>query len=82
MAHLVAETAERLAVVGRCEGRRFELPITPSDIAEACGLTNVHVSRVLTSLRSNGILAVRGGSVTILDAARLRQLAEFDPQYL
>lgn len=82
VAHFMAETALRLALVGRCTAQQFELPITQSDIADACGLTNVHVSRVLRSLRMSGVLEVVGSMVTIRDQQRLWHLAEFDPHYL
>ncbi len=56
--------------------------MTQSDIADACGLTNVHVSRVLRSLRLLGILEMIGSQVTILDPVRLQHLGEIDPHYL
>ncbi len=82
VAHLLCETALRLAAIGIGDGREFPLPITQGDIAAACGLTNVHVSRVLKTLRDAGLLAMHGNHVTLLDPATLRRLAEFDPQYL
>jgi len=82
VAHLMCETALRLAAIGIGDGREFPLPINQGDIAAACGLTNVHVSRVLKSLRDTNLLAVQGNQVTLLDPAALRRIGEFDPQYL
>ena len=82
VAHLMCETAVRLSALGLSDGREFQLPITQSDIADACGLTNVHVSRVLRTLRDARLLMVQGAQVQLLDRAALWRLAEFDPQYL
>src|SRR3954453_17156515 len=35
-----------------------------------------------TSLRGEGLITLRNGSVTVLDWERLRQAGEFDPTYL
>ena len=69
-------------MIGVGDGREFPLPINQSDIAAACGLTNVHVSRVLKTLRDTGLLAVNGNQITLYDVAALRRIGEFDPQYL
>lgn len=82
VAHLLCETAVRLAAIGQSDGRDFGLPITQTDIADACGLTNVHVSRVLKTLRDTGFLTVRGQQISLVNRDALWRLAEFDPQYL
>lgn len=82
VAHFMAETATRLSLVGHCNGSVFELDMTQSDIADVCGLTNVHVNRVLRSLRASGILTMAAKQVTVVDWLRLIQLGEFDPHYL
>ncbi len=82
VAHLLCETALRLAAIGIGDGREFPLPINQSDIAAACGLTNVHVSRVLRTLREANLLILEGNRVTLLDRERLLQIGEFNPQYL
>lgn len=82
VAHLLCELEVRLEMVGLSVDGRYQLPLTQADLAEACGLTGVHVNRVLRSLRERGLLLFRGGEVQILDRATLRALAEFDPLYL
>ncbi len=82
VAHLLCETALRLAVIGIGDGRDFVLPINQTDIAAACGLTNVHVSRVLRMLREAGLLVLDGNHIRLLDRERLCRIGEFDPQYL
>lgn len=82
VAHLLCELEVRLEMIGRAADGRYALPLKQADLAEACGLTGVHVNRVLRSLRERALLLFRGGEVTILDRSKLRGIAEFDPTYL
>ncbi len=82
LAHLICELYERLKAVGLAKSDRFMLPLKQADLAEACGLTNVHVNRVLRSIREQGIMTFRSGEVIIQDMHRLRALGDFDPSYL
>jgi CRP-like cAMP-binding protein len=60
----------------------YALPLTQLDLADATGLTSVHVNRMLRELREQGLLTFRSGLVTIHDWERLQDAAEFDPIYL
>ena len=80
--HILLETHARLAAVGRTDGGRFALPLTQQDLAEACGLTAVHVNRTMRRLREEGLAEVARGEGHILDPVRLARVAEFDPDYL
>ena len=82
LAHLFAELHARLAVVGLIEDDSYALPITQVDLADATGLTAVHVNRMLREMRDTGVLTFRDGRVTIADLPRLHKLASFDPAYL
>lgn len=82
IAHFLCETECRLRAVGLSDGLRFELPLTQPDLAEVCGLTTVHVNRVLRDLRERDLVTLRGGVVEIGDSAGLARLGEFDPAYL
>ncbi|WP_336971679.1 Crp/Fnr family transcriptional regulator [Sphingobium aromaticiconvertens] len=82
VAHFFCETEAKLRAVGLSDGRRFALPITQADLGEACGITSVHMNRMLRDLREDGILRFWGGKAEILDRARLERRAEFDPAYL
>jgi CRP-like cAMP-binding protein len=82
VAHFFCEVNARLEMVGLAKDGRFALPVTQTDLAEACGITGVHVNRVLRALRERGLLTFRQGQVTIGDAPVLRALAEFDAGYL
>lgn len=82
LAHFFCELNARLEMVGLAGEGRFDLPLTQPDLAEACGLTGVHVNRTLRTLREQGLLTFRNGQVEILDRASLAAVAEFDPDYL
>lgn len=82
LAHLVCELYLRLQVVGRTGDMRFELPLTQSVLGDALGLSAVHVSRLISELRSEGLVNWSGGRIDILDWRRLAEIAEFDPTYL
>jgi CRP-like cAMP-binding protein len=82
VAHFFCELATRLDMVGLYEGGRFALPITQSELAEACGVTGVHANRTLRVLREQGMLVFREGIAEVLDLAGLKRLAQFDDGYL
>jgi CRP-like cAMP-binding protein len=82
IAHLICELFARLEVVGLTDGDSFALPITQLDLADATGLTSVHVNRMLRQLRHEGMMTFRNGIAEIHDLPRLEQTAEFDRSYL
>ena len=82
VAHLMCELFMRFDLVGLAEGKGFRLPLTQLDLADATGLTPVHVNRMLKQLRDDSLVTFRGGEVQIHDWQRLQRVAEFDPAYL
>jgi CRP-like cAMP-binding protein len=50
-------------------------PMRQQHIADALGLTQVHVSRVLGKFRKEGLISLAGGTLAITDAAALQNLA-------
>ena len=82
VAHLVCEVHARLHHVGLAPKDAFDLPLTQEDLADALGLTEVHVSRTLRRLREDGLMTFRRGEIVVTDMPRLRELAQFDPNYL
>jgi CRP-like cAMP-binding protein len=82
MAHLLAEVGKRLEAVGLADGDRYELPMTQIDLADALGLSSVHVNRVIQELRRAGMLEMRRHTVALRDLPRLKELADFDALYL
>jgi CRP-like cAMP-binding protein len=82
MAHLIAELRQRLTAVGIDAAEEFEFPITQSKLAEALGLSVVHVNRVLQSFRAEGVLDIHRNKVKLRDIAKLVEIGGFDDVYL
>lgn len=82
LSHLICELYTRLEIVGLAGNNVLELPLTQGEIADLLGLSIVHVNRTIQDLRSTGVVSWRGGTITIVDQARLTALADFDPTYL
>nr|WP_250893720.1 Crp/Fnr family transcriptional regulator [Croceibacterium selenioxidans] len=82
VAHFLAEINARLVSAGLSDGRRFALGITQADLAEICGLTNVHVNRVMRQLREERLCVFRSSLVEILKPEALAARGQFDPSYL
>ncbi|KAA0122850.1 Crp/Fnr family transcriptional regulator [Methylobacterium sp. P1-11] len=82
IAHLMCELLLRLRAVNRTAGDGYPLPISQEDLADTTGLTGVHVSRMLGSLRARGLIELSGRQLKILDLAGLEALAEFKSNYL
>lgn len=82
MAHFLLELGARLALVGMGGKAGYDCPLTQYHLADALGLSAVHVNRILRQLRERGLVTFRSGTVTFDDYDRLIELAEFDPSYL
>ena len=82
IAHLLCEFAYRLTVQGVAPSGSFELPITQEQLADATGLTAVHVNRVLKGLQADGLIDRNRRNISFPDWQRLREVADFNPRYL
>ena len=82
VAHLFCELLVRHQAAGLAKQNSFPLPITQADMADALGLSNVHVNRVLQDLRKQRLVELRRKALTILNLPRLKALAEFRADYL
>ncbi len=83
LAHLLCEMSLRHQAAGRAlDGGGFAWLVTQADAADAMGLSNVHVNRTLQQLRGEGLIALRGGEVAILDWPALQRAGDFSPDYL
>lgn len=78
IAYLVWELWSRLRAVGLAEAQAFSLPATQGLIADATGLSHVHVSRTLGRMEREGLLRRLEHRYQILDPARFRQIAQVD----
>lgn len=82
MAHLLCELLVRLRTVELVQDHAFDLPITQVELADALGISNVHVNRVLQDLRGAGLIFLHGKTLKVLDWQGLKTVGEFDPTYL
>ena len=82
LAHLLYEMLVRYRVVGVTEDDIFPFPVTQEELADATGLTPVHVNRILKQLRQEGLVDTGGKTVRVLDARGLKKAARFEATYL
>jgi CRP-like cAMP-binding protein len=82
MGHFLLELGARLKLVGVGDQTGFDCPLTQYHLADALGLSAVHVNRVLRQLREEGLLTFQKGRVHFDDFARLRERVGFDTSYL
>lgn len=82
LAHFFCETNLRMAAVNLSDKRRFVLPLTQADLGEICGLTAIHVNRVIRDLREWSLVTFRASVVEIHDLPGLTELGAFEPAYL
>ena len=82
MAHLLCEFAVRLEALNLAGTSSYELPITQEQLADALGMTPVHVNRTLKGLADAGLITRTRRSITIPEWDRLRDVGDFNPRYL
>lgn len=82
LGHLLLEMYFRLRTVGLTSDGTCEFPLTQTDLAEATGLTAVHVNRMLQELRAEGLIELERKKLHIPDVPRLMEISMFNPDYL
>jgi len=83
VAHILCEFAVRLRVAGLGEETRYELPMTQEQLADATGLTPVHINRTLKGLESEGLIErANPRAIKIGDWRKLAEAGDFDSNYL
>jgi CRP-like cAMP-binding protein len=75
VAHLLCEQLTRLEIA------KGVIPLTQIDIADAAGLSVVHINRVFQDLRQLGVLS-KQRLIEVMDRDHLQRLAAFDAGYL
>jgi CRP-like cAMP-binding protein len=81
-AHFLLELGARLSLVGLGSREGYACPLTQYLLADALGLSAVHVNRVLRQLREAGMVTFRDGFVAIDNYESLVEFAEFETTYL
>ena len=79
LADWLLEIRERLALAGLAITDQFPLPLTQEMLADAPGLTSVHVNRTLQTMRRDGLIVLRGGMISFPDRNRLEKLVDYRP---
>ena len=82
VAHLLCEFAVRMEAAGLGEHSHYELPMTQEQLADATGLTSVHVNRTLKGLGADGLIERTQRAITIDSWQNLARAGDFDPGYL
>jgi CRP-like cAMP-binding protein len=82
IAHLILELNRRTSMAFGADGDILHFPISQTHIADALGLSVVHVSRTLTRLKSEGLIKTTHNSVEILERDKMAEMSDFDSRYI
>ena len=82
VAHLLCELALRQEVAGLGDRLVYRMPMTQEQLADATGLTPVHVNRMLKGLDAEGLIKRHNRHVTVADWGALAKAGDFNPNYL
>ena len=81
-AHLILELNRRVATVTGKLDDYLSLPVAQALLADALGLSIVHVSRTLTRLKADGYIRMNNQGIEILRREALAEMCDFDSRYL
>ncbi len=82
IAHLMSEMLIRYRIIGETTDDSFPFLLTQEELADATGMSPVHVNRMLQQLRSQGLIDLREKVLTVLDPKGLQRVAKYDSSYL
>jgi CRP-like cAMP-binding protein len=82
LAHLLCEMHIRMRSVDLVNDNRLNLPLTQEDLADATGMTSVHMNRTIQTLREAGLISLRARELVIPDVQALAKAGGFDDRYL
>jgi CRP-like cAMP-binding protein len=82
VAHILCELGVRLDSEALSQDYAYDLPMTQEQLADAVGLTPVHVNRTLKSLETDGLIVRSKRSISFPDWQRLRSVGDFNERYL
>lgn len=82
VAYLLCELLWRFEALGLAHDGIVEETITQSTVADALGLSPVHVSRIVSRFRAQGVADLRRTRLQVLDLGRLQAIAWLTPGYL
>ena len=76
IAHFLIETFARTSGRAPSAGDRCAFPLTQEKLADAVGLSIIHVSRTMTKLRQQQLVTLMSGTLTFIDPDGLKALAK------
>jgi CRP-like cAMP-binding protein len=82
IAHLLCEIGYRLEAAKLGSRLDYELPITQEQLADAVGLSLIHVTRTLKALEGEGLIVRARRSIKVHDLSRLCSAGDFNASYL
>ncbi|WP_313326657.1 Crp/Fnr family transcriptional regulator [Sphingobium yanoikuyae] len=82
VAHLICELYLRARNIGLINGQHLTLPLSQILLADALGMTPVHLNRILKELKASGAMSLSRGSLIISCPEKLVKIAGFDENYL
>jgi CRP-like cAMP-binding protein len=82
LAYTILELQHRLQGLGLAAPDVFEMPVTQGTLGDLNGLSNIHVCRLMKQFEEQGVIAVEGETVRILDAGALAATAGVDEDAL
>ena len=77
-AHFICELEDRLSAAGLSEGSSFPMPLTQEVLADLLGMSIVHINRTFQQLRSERLIELRNGVVTLLKPTLLAGIGDYE----
>ena len=80
--HLILELNRRISAITGEIDNHLNLPVPQAYMADALGLSVVHISRTLSRLKSDGLIKTGNEGIQILDREKLAEICDFNSRYL
>ena len=78
IAYLLLHLLQRIAALNVIRERRYPFPLRQQHIADAVGLTPVHVSRVLRLFRDRRLVVLSEGVLTVFNLPELEKIGSLN----
>lgn len=82
IAHLLCELSVRLTHAGLAKDHCYKMPLTQEQLADAVGLTPIHVNRTLRDLERQHLIKREKRTICIVDWTAMEELGDFNDRYL
>jgi CRP/FNR family transcriptional regulator len=78
IAYLLLHLTQRIAARSVIREQRYPFPLRQQHVADAVGLTSVHVSRVLSLFRDRGIIELSDGVLQVFNLPELERIGSLN----